>query len=166
MPQKPLDLSSGLKTCPRCKTTKPLSDYYKSKGTMHGYQVYCKPCCHARVTASMNKNPKLREKMRVYAKGWREQNPEYQLDRNMMKYGLLQADYLKMLAAQGGVCAICKIDKAGGRGKFHVDHCHDKGTVRGLLCHNCNLGIGHFKHRTELLDKAKSYLLSEGCSKC
>ncbi len=50
--------------------------------------------------------------------------------------------YDKMLEAQGGLCAICKTDKPGGKGDFHVDHNHVTGAIRGLLCHNCNTGIG------------------------
>jgi hypothetical protein len=45
-----------------------------------------------------------------------------------------------------------------GKGVFHVDHCHDRGHVRGLLCHNCNVGIGNFQHDTAVLESAIQYL--------
>ena len=54
------------------------------------------------------------------------------------RLGLTLDDYERMLAAQGGVCAICgKPPKQGGR-RFHVDHEHKSGRVRGLLCFTCN----------------------------
>jgi hypothetical protein len=45
-----------------------------------------------------------------------------------------------------------------GRGTFHVDHCHETGKIRGLLCHSCNTGIGKLGDNLEGLQKAVSYL--------
>jgi hypothetical protein len=64
-----------------------------------------------------------------------------------------------MLKEQGGVCKICGTDKPWSRsGKFTIDHDHATGRVRGLLCHNCNLGLGKFKDSIEFLRKAMEYL--------
>lgn len=58
------------------------------------------------------------------------------------QYGITSAQYDEMLEAQGGVCAICRTDTPGAKKKFfHVDHCHDTGEVRGLLCMSCNSRI-------------------------
>lgn len=73
-------------------------------------------------------------------------------------YGLSVEDYQARLDAQGGVCAVCGTDKPGGKGAFHVDHCHTGGHVRGLLCHHCNLGLGNFKDDPERLRRAAAYL--------
>lgn len=59
---------------------------------------------------------------------------------------------------QGHRCAICRTDAPGGKGGFHVDHCHDAGVVRGLLCHHCNVALGNFKDDVELLRAAVAYL--------
>jgi hypothetical protein len=71
-----------------------------------------------------------------------------------------------MLADQGGRCAICeKPHKPLPTDRFqylHVDHCHDTKKVRGLLCGNCNVGIGNLKHDIEILKKAMSYLFLYG----
>lgn len=64
-----------------------------------------------------------------------------------------------MLAEQDGVCAICKGTAVNGYGKrLSIDHCHDGKGVRGILCGNCNRGLGHFLHDPELLKSAIKYL--------
>jgi len=73
-------------------------------------------------------------------------------------YGITLDDYEALLTAQHGACAICGATEPGGRGRFHIDHCHDKGGVRGLLCANCNQGLGKFKDSPSLLYKAAAYL--------
>lgn len=65
-----------------------------------------------------------------------------------------------MLSAQGGTCAICKSPDPKGKGKFHVDHCHSTGRVRGLLCHACNLALGHMHDDPVRLREAALYLES------
>lgn len=68
-------------------------------------------------------------------------------------YGLSLVDYDTLVKKQNKKCAICARIPA----VLCVDHCHDTGKVRGLLCHGCNLALGHFKNG-ELLSAAKSYL--------
>lgn len=73
---------------------------------------------------------------------------------------MTQAQYDERLAAQGGACAICRGTHPGRKGIFNmsVDHDHFTGRVRGLLCANCNKGIGFFKDSRELLAAAIVYL--------
>jgi len=74
-------------------------------------------------------------------------------------YGLGPAEFAALLLAQGGVCAICGTANWGGRkGNPAVDHDHETGEVRGLLCLNCNSAIGHLEDSVELILKAASYL--------
>jgi len=74
-------------------------------------------------------------------------------------YGITLKEYNKMLAKQDECCAICKTDIPNGKGNtFHVDHCHETGKVRGLLCSNCNTSLGGFKDNPTLLTKAIKYL--------
>ncbi|MCI0557356.1 MAG: endonuclease VII domain-containing protein [Nitrososphaera sp.] len=94
---------------------------------------------------------------------WKEANPErlkeLYRERNYRKqYGLGIADYEKLLDDQGRRCAICKTDTPGGRGRFHVDHCHDSGKVRAILCHACNTGIGYLKHDCTIMLAALKYI--------
>ncbi|SHN58944.1 Recombination endonuclease VII [Geodermatophilus obscurus] len=69
------------------------------------------------------------------------------------RYGITAADADAMLAAQGGLCAICGVAAAE-----HVDHDHDTGGVRELLCFNCNGGLGQFKDDPEVLRVAADYV--------
>jgi len=64
-----------------------------------------------------------------------------------------------MLDEQGGCCKICGTDKPTGKWKvFAIDHCHITGIVRGLLCNECNRGIGLLRDSADLLRKAADYL--------
>lgn len=71
------------------------------------------------------------------------------------KYGLDQESYEQLLEAQTGTCAICGDTPERS---LRVDHEHDSGSVRGLLCHHCNIGLGHFKDNIEVLEAAIAYL--------
>ena len=77
-------------------------------------------------------------------------------------YGISPEEYAALLNQQGGVCAICHEPETEMlRGKIRllaVDHDHVNGRVRGLLCHDCNLGIGRFRDRPDLLMAAIMYL--------
>ena len=62
-----------------------------------------------------------------------------------------------MFEEQGKSCKICDT-KSEDHLSFHVDHCHDTGEVRGVLCNNCNAGLGMFQDNLELLFMAIDYL--------
>src|ERR1700722_2469042 len=72
-------------------------------------------------------------------------------------YGIDSAVYAIQLAAQGGVCAICKSPPVEGM-RLGVDHDHDTGALRGLLCNSCNRGIGQLKDDAWRVRRAASYL--------
>lgn len=160
MGRQPLDLSSGFKFCPQCSQNLPLSEYSKSSSTQHGYQSFCKACMYRRHKLWCAR-PGNKEKMAARLRKERAKDPERFRDydlRSRMK--LKPGTYQEMYARQNGKCAICERPNGGQRGKyrFHVDHCHDSGTIRGLLCHNCNVGIGNLKHSEKLMLKAVEYL--------
>lgn len=99
----------------------------------------------------------------------RKENPEkYRKIRRLEKlkyyYKFSQEEYDIMLLAQGGVCAICKSDNPRCNKKskhFQIDHCHKTGKVRGLLCSNCNRGIGLLGDSIEIIERVMSYLNKE-----
>lgn len=100
-------------------------------------------------------------------KNWESQNAyqkrkyaESETTRRTMilrRYGLTPADYDRMLAAQGGVCAVCG-DGPQPRRRLQVDHCHATEKVRALLCANCNSALGHAKESVERLEALVRYL--------
>lgn len=74
-------------------------------------------------------------------------------------YRLRLEDFEAMEKKQGGRCAVCDCGPVGGRGrKLHVDHDHETGIIRGLLCHGCNAAIGLFREDPDLMTKAIVYL--------
>ncbi len=79
----------------------------------------------------------------------------------MRTYGLPVLEYERLSEAQGGLCALCReegfVMKENHRVKLVVDHCHATGAVRGLLCHNCNRGLGLFQDSPSLLLAAAAY---------
>lgn len=74
------------------------------------------------------------------------------------EWGMSPEDYHRMLAAQGGACAICGGFDPKGRGRFHVDHDHVTDKIRGLLCSECNILLGKAQDDPELLRRAVAYL--------
>lgn len=73
------------------------------------------------------------------------------------KYALTPEDYERMLEAQDGVCAICGTIGENKR-PLHVDHDHATGAIRGLLCRQCNNGLGNFKDQIAVMESAIGYL--------
>ncbi len=103
---------------------------------------------------------------RVYQKTWAEKNKAKKSNNHYVrKYGLSLDAVRALLEAQGGVCAICGAELAiEQRGRSHqgtvpnVDHDHSTGSVRGILCHFCNAGLGYFRDRRVNLTAAANYL--------
>jgi hypothetical protein len=92
---------------------------------------------------------------------YRRENREAERSGHLRRtFGLTLEEYEQLLAAQGGRCAICRSEP--GKISLHVDHDHETGKVRGLLCFRCNGGAGQFKEDVELLARAIDYLDSGG----
>lgn len=76
-------------------------------------------------------------------------------------YGMSPAEFQALLVSQDQRCAICGTTQPDGVGRiaqWNVDHCHDTGKVRGILCSQCNIGIGQLRDDPDLLRAAISYL--------
>lgn len=116
-------------------TVKPLSDFPRTRGSPSRFQSYCTPCHNARGRATLEKVGGART---------------YHVKR---RYGMSAEDADRMLAEQDGLCAVC-----AQRPAEYVDHDHTTGSVRGLLCFNCNGGLGQFRDDADLLDLAIDYL--------
>ena len=127
---------SGARRCSRCGEVKPLEEFPRHRSSPQGRGYHCKPC-HARITrANIKKN---------HGSG-----RAFQLKRRY-KFDAVQVEW--MILQQGGVCAVCRTRKP-----VHVDHDHVTGRVRGILCFNCNRGIGKFHDDPALLRSAIAYI--------
>ena len=127
------------KPCPECGVIERKLFYLDSTGRKTNAR--CKPCHRkhqSKYWHSMSKEEKQATRVRAM-------------------YGIEPEEYLQMHKNQQGRCAICGEEPTTKRG-LHLDHCHETGKVRGLLCHGCNTGIGSFGDDPELLKKALDYL--------
>jgi hypothetical protein len=147
----------GQKWCPGCKDTLPVDLFGKNARSHDGLQSYCKRCSVASVTRSRHKDPTSHRRS---SKAWRESNVERHADNGARwRYGVEHGTYAQMLEAQGGRCAICRCSSPGPRlARFHIDHDHVTGSIRGLLCSPCNTGIGQLGHDLPLMKAAAAYL--------
>jgi hypothetical protein len=134
--QNEQNLNTVMKKCSRCGETKNVNEFHRKASTKSGLHSNCKEC---RKQTDNNK----------------AQQRKYQLKYN---YGMTVDDYNDMLQSQNNRCACCGIHKAKIKGLLHVDHCHDTGKVRGLLCVSCNTGLGKFHDDIDLLKDAINYL--------
>ena len=132
--------ASHVVTCRDCGRQRTPREMSRSKPSI------CKTCSTARTRAWAEANPDEWERHR--RKSYLKQ-----------KYGITPERYDDMLAAQGGVCAVCGTPPEDPRGyRMHVDHCHDTGRVRGILCGSCNRGMGNFGDDIARLEAAIRYL--------
>jgi hypothetical protein len=74
------------------------------------------------------------------------------------KFGMTTADYDALLAAQDGRCAICRRTPEAAGHTLHVDHCHQTGVVRGILCNGCNSAIAMAQESPAVLRDAALYV--------
>lgn len=141
------------KQCTGCGRVLELDGFYQKRSSDPSYKSDygralqpCKDCRIAR-NAELKDTPKRKREIR-------SQN----LSKN---YGITLEQYEEMLTFQGGVCAICGDPPSGTNSRtdnLHVDHCHQTGRVRGLLCHMCNRGLGSMRDNPRLLRKGAEYL--------
>jgi len=164
----------GTKQCNTCDEVKPLDEFYKAAGCVDGRRGECRTCFQAKAVARAEEKPELREIARQRTAKWIHENDdryraykrEYgKLDKKKRadrrvhlrnKFGLTLEDYDRMLADQQGGCAVC--GDPPGKAALHVDHCHDSGVVRGLLCFRCNSAIGNLRDDPVIVASALAYL--------
>jgi hypothetical protein len=125
-----------MKLCNKCKKIKSKSKFNKRIASLDGLQHHCRICS------------------KKEHKKWHKENPSNSLLRN---YGITIEQKQLMVNAQNNCCAICKEPFISTK-NTHLDHCHDTGKIRGILCASCNHGIGKFKDSPKLLQRAVHYI--------
>lgn len=133
--------------CPRCKRNRLLRFF-------SGTSVYCKPCAKSYNEEREEANPDKFKKERH--ERYEKNKLRIRRSRLWRKFKITPEEYDELLKKQNGVCAICS--GRDEKKELAVDHDHTTGKIRGLLCSNCNPGIGFMKDSIELLEKAIAYL--------
>ena len=153
------------KECLKCHLYLAPELWDKNKGRKDGLATWCKYCMAAYRLAH-------REKNLVYQRQYRKANVEALKDTHRKKYlkhgrkhllekkyGITEEIYSQMLTNQSGCCAICLTNNPGtGLDFFCVDHDHVTNHVRGLLCVDCNTGLGKFKENPITIREAALYI--------
>jgi hypothetical protein len=98
------------------------------------------------------------ETVRKKAKEKNALHPEIKRNEKLLtRYGISAEEWQKLFETQGSCCAICRTPEPGSQ-DWHTDHDHATKVVRGILCFNCNIGLGKFKESSDLLLEAADYL--------
>lgn len=107
-----------------------------------------------RLAAKRRYNRLNREKINAEERARRAREPNvFRATKPRFRYGIDYDDYRRLYEGQGGLCAVCRI-----RAAVDVDHCHETGRVRGLVCRGCNVGMGQFRDDPNLIRVAADYL--------
>lgn len=160
------------KVCKHCEIVRPTSDFYRDAAAADGLRPECKACTRVRRKRWYDTN---REREIARARAWQRANRERASAtqrRNNARperkrksrdayyrrtFGISADGFDALLAAQGGGCAICG-RRPERDASLHLDHCHDTGRIRGILCLSCNQALGHFHDDPALLEAAARYL--------
>lgn len=130
---------NGTKRCSKCGKEKVLRDFVPRPHTKAGYYPHCRHCASAQALVRYRRTRTIvSEKNR------------------MKKYGLGAQDIAAMLSAQRWECPICRAELTGQ--SACVDHDHNTGRIRGLLCRRCNIAIGLLDDRVGACEAAIRYL--------
>lgn len=176
------------RTCKKCNTNKEIDCFRKAKNCKNGYCHTCLECSRVLLRVwSKNHFVSLRKSKQKYVRSKKgiEKNKQYYIENKQeidqkhaeyylkykdkikytnikKKYNITKEDLDTLYLDCNGSCSICKLpekDNPGGKA-LHIDHDHKTGKVRGLLCNNCNSGIGYLKDNIELLEAAIQYLIT------
>ena len=142
----------GRKVCNRCGVEKPTDGFYTVSGRLRGP---CKDC--------------WKQELKLPHVQTRDRDSKFAANLRA-NYGMTFDDYEALWLSQGGRCAICGVDaplRGHGRERMRlaVDHSHETGAVRGLLCGMCNGGLGLFGDEVGRLREAISYLERTGTNR-
>lgn len=146
-----------MKICRVCKIIKGSAEFGYRSRTKDNLHSVCKPC--ARIQArDHHKNNLVRR--HAVQNTWRRNNPDKIREIGWRKKGINieLPEYNERFLNQFGKCAICQRPQTDFTRAFSPDHDHKTGKIRGLLCGNCNTGIGQFKDDPVLLENAIQYL--------
>lgn len=164
-----------LKVCSKCGVAKPHSEYYAGKRYADGLRRQCKPC-FTQQTGRRRKHQSVhnreyylaqrnawnalhREELRQKRRDYLRAHPDRTRAANLKsKYGITVEEWNVLFASQGSRCAICGSEHPKSYGLWHTDHDHVTGKVRGILCQQCNVGLGKLGESQDGVVRAIKYL--------
>jgi len=152
--------------CGKPKSPETFGSYVAQHGPDAGQRKLVSRCreCVAKAKREWYQRPENRDRYKAKTLADYYQRKQLDPDLNFTRklrhlYGMSVADYEAMLAAQGGVCAVCgSPPRTTGKARLDVDHCHRTGEVRGLLCGYCNRALSQVDDNTDLLHALINYL--------
>ncbi|MER8044035.1 endonuclease VII domain-containing protein [Streptomyces sp. NPDC094032] len=138
------------------------SEYHRERQLARGKNVrprveappghkYCRKCERIKPHSEWDRNKRASDGLSTRCKPCRA--AEGRASHLKRQYGMTEAERDEMITSQGGLCCICQKVPA-----VHVDHCHETGRVRGVLCFNCNSAIGKLGDDPDVLRRAIAYL--------
>lgn len=144
-PRGPTRIGKSVLPCTSCGRELPADQFgdIKRKGRRDSKQSWCKECVRVQANGA-------------YGRSRPEHIARVRANRLLREYGITVQEYDALLAGQDGCCAICRREPVDQL--LAVDHDHETGVVRGLLCHRCNMGLGYFQDNIEQLLEAVAYL--------
>lgn len=155
-------LSSNRLPCKNCEQWKDLSDFPSNKNTHWKIEYTCKACTNEKAASKPSRASEQRKM--EYTKQDRNELFRAERSKRLKKYGIDTGEYELLLDKQGGVCAIClnlesrTHHRTGKIFSLTVDHDHQTGTVRGLLCTKCNRALGALGDTQEMISRVLMYL--------
>jgi hypothetical protein len=164
----------NLKRCTVCRENKPAAEY-NIKSKPGKLKSSCRDCRRARCRAWYEQNieserQRARDRIKVYGakdkernRLWAAANPEKARHNSRKKllgkkYNMTIEEHDALFVSQGSVCGACGSPEPGSKKGWSTDHCHKTGVVRGIVCHHCNIGIGHAKDNIETIRSWIAYL--------
>ncbi len=145
------------KRCSKCTLDKNIDEFNKNVCRKDGLSLYCKLCCVIITLECRRRSKEGISYNRV--NDYIVNSPEYHRDAFLRnKYNITLKQYNELHKLQNGKCRICDRSQDTLGKALNVDHDHKTNRVRGLLCNNCNRGLGHFMDDKDILTRALEYL--------
>lgn len=156
----------SIKSCSnsKCQQINPqsINQFYKlSNKKPNEFRGKCKSCIEEQAKIYRKNNPNKRKEI---IQRYRNKYPEKAHARRLKCYwphlntNEILNEYQLLILKYNNKCALCKVDQSQLKVKLNIDHNHKTGQIRGLLCNNCNRGIGHLQENLETIQNALNYL--------
>lgn len=147
-----------MKRCTLCGVEKPLMDFHVDRGKPDGKCCWCKSCVNARRKARYDADPEAARQRLRDARAAHPGRARHYRRRSELGITATQAEIEAMEDAQDHRCALCRRHESEFAQALHLDHDHETGQIRALLCGPCNRGLGYLQDSPALLRAGANYI--------